>query len=207
MLNAIVDLSHLNTVTDLAAAKNQGGILGVIHKATQGTSYRDPSYSSRRAQALAAGMLWGAYHFGTGGSGADQATFFLSVVNPQPGEVIALDFETNTTPGEATMTLQEAEEFVATIHGRTGRWPGIYLNPSFLAGLVHGKDTLLANCWLWIADWNAATPIVPPTWSTWTIWQYADNSQGPNAIPGIANCDRDRFNGDTAALHAFWQSA
>ena len=46
------------------------GIAGIIHKATQGLSFQDPTYHDRRTQALAAGLLWGAYHFGEGGDGA-----------------------------------------------------------------------------------------------------------------------------------------
>ena len=40
-LNVIVDLSHHNGNVNLAQAKAPG-IVGVIHKATQGTSYVDP---------------------------------------------------------------------------------------------------------------------------------------------------------------------
>ena len=58
--NAVVDLSHHNGVVDLARAKNDQ-ILGVIHKATQGTSYTDGKYDINRRQASDAGLFWGAY--------------------------------------------------------------------------------------------------------------------------------------------------
>ena len=61
--NAVIDLSHFNTTVDLQAAKGDG-ILGVIHKATQGLTFQDPTYKTNRQQANAAGLLWGAYrHF------------------------------------------------------------------------------------------------------------------------------------------------
>jgi hypothetical protein len=63
-INAVVDLSHYQTPVDFSRIK-AAGIVGVIHKASQRTSYPDPSYAIRMPQAINAGLLWGAYHFGT----------------------------------------------------------------------------------------------------------------------------------------------
>lgn len=43
IINAVVDLSHHNRVEDFNAVKADG-IVGVIHKATQGFRYTDPKY-------------------------------------------------------------------------------------------------------------------------------------------------------------------
>ena len=51
-------------VSDFAAVR-RSGILGVIHKATEGGDFVDKSYAIRQPQAEQAGLLWGAYHFGT----------------------------------------------------------------------------------------------------------------------------------------------
>lgn len=51
----VVDISHHNKVTDLKATAI-AGVWGVIHKASQGQSYRDPDYAARREQARAAGL-------------------------------------------------------------------------------------------------------------------------------------------------------
>jgi len=53
-LNAVVDISHHNGNIDLQQAKADG-IIGVIHKATQGTTGLDPMYQTNRAKAAAAG--------------------------------------------------------------------------------------------------------------------------------------------------------
>jgi lysozyme len=74
--NAVIDLSHFNQNPDFNLAKGDG-LLGVIHKTTQGTSRFDPTYIAHRDAARAAGLLWGAYHFGTGADGLEQAEFFL----------------------------------------------------------------------------------------------------------------------------------
>ena len=64
-LDAVIDISRFVTVTDFRAVR-QSNILGVIHKATEGGDYVDPLCAARRPQAEAAGLQWGAYHFGTG---------------------------------------------------------------------------------------------------------------------------------------------
>src|SRR5258707_1097158 len=64
--NVVIDLSHHNQNLDFASIRFSGGILGIIHKATQGLDYADPTYLPHKTSALANGLLWGAYHFGTG---------------------------------------------------------------------------------------------------------------------------------------------
>ena len=76
-INVVVDISHHNGNVDLNKAQ-QAGIAGIIHKGTQGTGMFDRSYTGNRQKAEAAGLMWGAYHFGTKGDGAAQADFFLS---------------------------------------------------------------------------------------------------------------------------------
>jgi lysozyme len=204
LLNGVIDLSHHNTVASFARIRD-AGVLGIIHKATQGTSFVDANYDENRAGARAAGLMWGAYHFARKGDVARQVTHFLSVAGAQAGELLVLDFEPNTTEG--TMTLAEAEEFVGLVKERTGRFPGVYGGQSFLKEtLGNGTTTLLANCWLWIARYSSQFPVVPPAWPGFTLWQYTDGNAGPqpHQVPGVGRCDRDKYNGDEAALRAFW---
>ena len=89
-LDAVIDISHGVGVSDFAAVR-RSGIIGVIHKATEGGDFVDKSYAIRQPQAEQAGLLWGAYHFGTRQyAGSDQAMAFLSVVRPGPSTLIAL---------------------------------------------------------------------------------------------------------------------
>ena len=97
MLNAVIDISHHNgTHIDFGKAKNDG-IVGIIHKATQGQSGTDPMYNANRTKTQAAGLLWGAYHFATGSNGLTQAQHFLTVVGNDPKVLLVLDFEPNPT--------------------------------------------------------------------------------------------------------------
>lgn len=204
MLNAIVDLSHYNSPVNFSQAK-QGGLLGVVHKATQGLAETDPQYAARRPLAQAAGLLWGAYHFGTDADGAAQAQHFLSTARPAPGVLLMLDFEAPATgPG---MSTAQAEAFVQAVHAATGRYPGLYSTCGYLAATGAEHSPVLANCWLWLAEYAAiAEPKAPPLWRTWTMWQYTDGQAGnaPHAAPGIGPCDRDIFNGELPGLLALW---
>jgi lysozyme len=201
-LNAVVDVSHHNGDPNFAELK-AAGILGVIHKATQGSTGADPTYASHQAAAQSAGLLWGAYHFGTGEDGVAQADNFLSVVGDTSGQVIVLDFEPNTTG--PSMSLEEARAFVTHVKDRTGRWPGLYSGHYIKDLLGTGTDPVLGSCWFWLAQYGP-TAVVPPNWPQWTLWQYTDGALGPDPhdIPGVGRFDRDLFNGDEPALRSFW---
>jgi lysozyme len=184
-------------------ALKSAGILAVIHKATQGWKYLDPKYQANRANALSAGLLWGAYHFGTGADGVAQADFFLSTVNDS-NALVVLDFEAN--PSDSSMDLIEARAFVTHVQQTTGRWPGLYGGQYLKELLGKTPDPVLSNCWLWLAQYGP-TAVLPPGWSTWTMWQYTDGAVGidPLDIPGFGHCDRDIFNGTVDELqNSFW---
>jgi lysozyme len=202
--NVVVDLSHHNTNPDFAAAA-KAGLVGVIHKATQGTTGEDATYAARRPKAEAAGLLWGAYHFGTGNDGVEQAQAFLAKVGNVNGVLLVLDLEPN--PTGPSMSLEEARAFVTHVKQQTGRMPGLYSGHYIKQLLGTGHDPVLSQCWFWLAQYGA-TAVVPPNWATWTLWQYTDGSigPGPHEVAGIGHCDRDKFNGSEAALRAFWAS-
>ena len=202
-VNLVVDISHHNGNVDLNAAK-AAGIVGVIHKATQGTSMMDNMYQQNRQKAQAAGLLWGAYHFGSLVDGAQQADFFLARANPDAQTLLVLDYEPN---GNSTMTLDQARAFVSRVKEVTGRFPGFY-SGSLIKQQLGGKpaDPLLSQCFLWLAQYGPAPKNIPQTWNTWTFWQYTDGNLGPepHSVNGIGNCDRDQFNGSLQSLQALW---
>lgn len=202
-INVLADISHHNGNVDLVKAK-AAGLVGVIHKATQGTGMVDNTYQGNRQKALAAGLLWGAYHFGTSGDGAAQADFFLKTAAPDSRTLLVLDYEPNQN---STMTLDQARAFVSRVNQVTGRFPGLY-SGSLIKEQLGGKpvDPILSQCFLWLAQYAAAPTNIPATWQTWTLWQYTDGQSGPqpHAVDGIGNCDRDQFNGTIEALQKLW---
>jgi len=204
VLNNVVDISHHNGTVNLDRAK-EDGILGVIQKATQGRTFVDPTYKRNRLKAQNAGLLWGAYHFGTGSDGIKQAEHFLNIVQPDDDTLLVLDFEAN--PTGPSMTLEEARAFVTHVNGEIGRFPGLYAGHFLKEILGARKDAVLANCWFWLAQYGP-TAVVPVNWETWTMWQYTDGAVGPepHKVAGIGRCDRDRFNGTETALRKLWGS-
>jgi GH25 family lysozyme M1 (1,4-beta-N-acetylmuramidase) len=201
-LNAIVDISHHNDNPDFVQAA-AAGVVGVIHKATQGLTYKDPMYGTNRQKALDAGLLWGAYHFGVGGDGVAQADFFLNTVDPGPDTLLVLDYEPNTQG--PTMSLIDARAFVSQVNTRLGRYPGLYSGSLIKQTLGSHVDAILSQCFFWLAQYGP-NAVVPPCWNTWTLWQYTDGNLGsqPHTVPGIGACDRDKFNGDLDALKKLW---
>ncbi len=204
-LNAVIDISHHNGANLNFQQAKDAGILAVFHKATQGLHYVDNMYATNEPAARAAGLLWGAYHFGEGADGAAQAEHFLDTVKPTADKpvLLVLDFENN--PSGATMTLDQAKAFIQTMQQKTGRYPGLYGGSLIKQLLGSQKDDMLGKCWFWLAEYGPKA-VVPPTWPTWTLWQYTDGQVGPEhqAVPGIGQCDRELFNGDAKALQALW---
>jgi lysozyme len=201
-LNVVVDISHHNGNVNFAKVKD-AGIIGVIQKASQGQGNVDPTYKPNKTKATSAGLLWGAYHFATGSDGVKQADNFLNVVGNDPKTLLVLDFEPN--PTGPSMSLEEARAFITRVKEQTGRFPGFYSGHFIKQLLGTNSDPILANCWLWLAQYGK-TPVVPPNWKTWTMWQYTDGVIGPepHSVNGIGRCDRDMFNGSEAQLRKLW---
>jgi lysozyme len=141
-LNVVIDISHHDGNVNLAKAK-EDGILGVIQKATQGQTFKDPTYQRNRQKAKDAGLLWGAYHFGTGSDGLKQAQHCLDTVGNNPRTLLALDFEPNPTG--------PSMDLVTHINGETGRFPGFYSGHYIKQLLGTSTDPILAECWFWLA--------------------------------------------------------
>jgi len=204
-VNIVVDLSHHNEHVDLVRAR-RAGIAGIIHKATQGTRYTDPLYAKHKTQATTAGLLWGAYHFGVGADGLEQAEHFLDVVQPDNQQLLVLDFEANAQG--PSMNLEEARAFVTHVKEATGRAPGLYAGHYLKELIGTNKDPVLGECWLWLSQYGP-TPVVPRNWTTWTMWQYTDGAAGPepHTVDGIGRCDRTQFRGTEAELRTLWTAS
>jgi lysozyme len=202
----VIDMSHFNPPADFTKAK-AGGVVGVIHKATQGTGFVDPMYGQRVGPAKAAGLLWGAYHFGTGDDVNAQVAKYLSVVNPGPDTLVALDFEQNTVPGETSMTLAQAKAFLQAVEAKIGRKAVLYGGAYMKEHLSGSSDPYFAAHRLWWAQYSNA-PTLPPVWASYWLWQYSDGHHGlgPNDVPGIGRPDVDSYEGTDAQLAAEWAS-
>ena len=206
----VVDLSHYFPNADLATAA-QAGAASAILKASQGDAWHDPDFATLLARAQAAGLLVGAYHFGTAADTAGQLDSFIAAVTNAAGGfgpiVAVLDVETNNPTPEDTMNPDEAEKFVAAFRTRTGQTPIIYAGSYLRArGGARGRPNLAA-CPLWVAQYGYAAQTLPG-WKDWTLWQFTDGHSGPHAgkVGGIGRCDQSVFRGTQPDLAALWTS-
>jgi lysozyme len=203
MIDAIIDLYHLNTANLVTAMA--GGIVAVIHKATEGATVKDAEYRKRRDKARALGLLWGAYHYSSGVSVADQVANFLEHALPGENYLVALDWESSTSGPD--MTLDQACRFVEMIKSELGRWPVVYGGRLLRETVGAKRQAALANCPLWYSRYATAPIGIPTaTWPTYTLWQYTDGNSGPlpHTVKGIGRCDRNRFAGTIDDLKLQW---
>lgn len=169
------------------------GADAVVVKATEGTDFVDPYCDAIILQAIASGMPWGFYHFASNGTNdvVDETLFFLDNCANYFGKGIpVLDWESD-------MSVEQVNQFVETVHHKTGVWPWIYANPwRFNLGGVN------PNCARWVTSYP---DVVSPTWSQaqgWdcpaadgnvVAWQFCSDG----TVNGIAgNVDLDLFYGD-----------
>lgn len=185
----VIDIYHGDPVQDFSKTR-ASGILGVIHKATQGGGIVDQSYASRRKLALAAGLKWGAYHFfDFSASPQVQADHFLSVADADSETLVALDWE-NVGSREPSAAL--ARQFLEEIENKLGRKAVIY-SGNVAKEQLRGKDDYFSAHRLWLCQYSTHFQI-QASWDYPWLWQNnGDNfGPGPHSIPGISGlCDNN----------------
>jgi GH25 family lysozyme M1 (1,4-beta-N-acetylmuramidase) len=177
--------------------------VGVILKATEGTSYLDPTYIARNEAALQAGLVTAPYHFLKPGSIEAQMKWFLAKTQPEDGSRLVIDYEAE---GLKIADLEAAVRFLRqnepkvelTVYGANG----------FLgAQLGSTKNSLLAaNTSLWVASYRDDKPTITnlkPTWPVWSLWQYTDKAQADGVSSPV---DGNRWNGNEEALKSWFNA-
>jgi lysozyme len=192
--NYVVDLSHWNTVTDFAEVAD-AGVLGVVHKFSQGAGYKDTDYKQRCRDALDIGLRFGRYHFADNTNVQQQVTNFLT--DWTPGELLALDWE-DLNP--QTMTLMQAVEFVEEVEMRTGVVPVLYSGNTLKEALKGTANAALSRCRLWLPQYGPE-PVCPPGWTKPWLWQFTEDGR----IEGIEGAvDLDAYDGAPEDLMIEW---
>jgi lysozyme len=203
----VCDLSHWDPANDYKAVK-QDGIVGVIYKATEGQSYNDPSYVDQQTAAKAAGLCWGAYHFADASDVDGQVDNFLTFACPDRDELFCLDWEDNPS-GSGKMSPSQVKEWITKVEDALER-PNecvIYGGNTIKEALGDEIDEFFASRRLWLCQYGS-TPVVPPCWKTYWLWQFTDGEVGPSphTIDGIGPCDINSYQGGADELIAEWAS-
>lgn len=200
-----VDVSNWQHTIDWTKVAGAGYSFA-FGKATEGTTYSDPTYPANRSGSEGAGLAFGAYHFarpaGTSQAAATasaiaQADYFVNVAAPVAGELPpVLDLEATGALGPTLLTLW-TQSWLDEVYARTGVRPFVYTSPAFWNGnLANTTDIAASGYGLWVAHWTSATaPWVPAlNWdgAGWSFWQWTNSS----TVPGITGrTDADRMNG------------
>ncbi len=189
---------------DWPAAFHRGARFAYV-KATESTSYTNPSFTQQYHGSQRAGLVRGAYHFALPdrSDGATQALYFVTHGGgwSPDGSTLPpmLDIEYN--PYGATcyglsgpQMTRWVTEFSTAVHSRTGRFPIIYSTRDWWSTCTTSPNISARNP-LFVACYCPNPGAMPNGWRYQTIWQYNDN--GP--LPG----DQDLFNGTYADLRRF----
>ncbi|KAK4246162.1 glycoside hydrolase [Corynascus novoguineensis] len=197
------DISHYQSSVDFAAAYKSGARF-VIIKATQGTSYLDPKFSSHYTGATEAGLIRGAYHFAHPGqsTGEAQADYFLAHGGGWSSDGITLpgmlDLETYNAGqcwGLSTSGMVSwIKAFSDRYHSKTGVYPLLYTNPSWWKACTGNSNAFVNTNPLVLARYSSSPGEIPGGWPYQTIWQNSDSY--------TYGGDSDIFNGDINGLKA-----
>jgi GH25 family lysozyme M1 (1,4-beta-N-acetylmuramidase) len=197
-----LDVSDHQSSINWSAVAAAGAQFAYI-KATQGTGFVSPDFTSQYNGAYQAGLIRGAYHFAlpNESSGAAQASFFVANGggwtadgHTLPG---VLDIEYNPYGPECYGLSQSAmvswiASFTDTYESLTTVWPVIYTPTAWWAKCTGNYGGFAANDPLWTTNSGTSAGTLPAGWSTYTFWQYASDG----TFPG----DQDQFNGLSGQL-------
>lgn len=206
----VVDLSHWNVIpgnyegalANLRLAKAEGGIQGLIHKATEGTGHADEKLKVRAKLAIDAGLLFGTYHFLRPGDMLKQADHYYDTVKSltalQSAEWLwCCDYE------DPAIELRDVAEFMGRLAMKLAPFPtpvlytGFALKDKIAAG---EPANLLTQYKLWLAHYNK-DPVLPKGWDNYFLWQYTDKG----SVPGIvAPTDLNAYDGTAEELRTEW---
>jgi GH25 family lysozyme M1 (1,4-beta-N-acetylmuramidase) len=198
-----IDVSKWQASIDFNQVRNSGRSF-VIARASYG-GLTDEWYTTNKANARAAGLAFGAYHFAypnlnpTDTLAIEEADTFVNQMGIVHGMLIpALDLENcNSSLGTSGM-IHWVQVWLDRVYTRTGARAMIYTSPNFWATCMGDSRWFADNGYpiLWVAHWTSASaPTVPAqNWGgrSWTFWQYTSGG----SVPGVSgNVDLDRFNG------------
>lgn len=197
----VVDLSGNNGTVDFRRVA-AGGVRAVYLKATEGSTYTDPTFASRRREAHAAGLYVGAYHFARPDTGTvstldarSEAQHFAGVVRELGADALrpALDLEIKAPRPEY---VQWARVWNAEVLRLLGAGPLFYSYPYYIAGLRAAEPI---GYGLWLADYGTNdgdrhTPHVPAPWTKCVLHQYTSNAHVAGVVgrADLSYCGRLR---------------
>jgi GH25 family lysozyme M1 (1,4-beta-N-acetylmuramidase) len=200
-----IDVSHYQGTINWSSVK-AAGIQFAYIKATEGTTYKDPTFNTNYLNAYNARVIRGAYHFAQPGSssGATQAAYFATHGGAWSADNLTLPGMLDLEGGCYGLSQSAMQswilDFYNTYKSYTSRDVVIYTSASWWNTCTGGWSGMSARSPLFAASWTSASdPTIPSGFPYATLWQYTDSG----SVSGISGAvDRDRFNGDSSRLLA-----
>jgi GH25 family lysozyme M1 (1,4-beta-N-acetylmuramidase) len=200
-----IDVSHWQGTINWSSVAAAGKQFAFT-KATEGTTYVDPTVGTNTSGAQGAGVLVGVYHFAhpDTDTAAAEAQHFIAAAAQYAGNGFlrpVLDLEDGSTLGKTALS-QWTNDWCAAVQAALGVDPIIYCNTNYASNFL---DASVNTHPLWIANWSTSygdpnTTGSPPTgaWGgAWDFWQYSSTG----TVSGISgNVDLDVFDGDLTTL-------
>lgn len=154
-------------------------------KATQGTGYVNPRMAAQAASSRSQGMVTGFYHFLETGNVPAQAQYFVDHAASQPGDVLAIDWETDETAHTSPTSAEKDAALKAVQALRPDHRVLLYCNTDFW---LNRDTSSFAGDGLWIA--TAGYPAgKPPIRSPWLLHQYSTSGSVDHDAAQFASRD------------------
>jgi beta-N-acetylhexosaminidase len=200
-----LDVSSAQGSVNWQAAYNNGARFAYA-KATEGTTYTNPSFAQQYNGAYDIAMIRGAYHFAhpDSSTATAQADYFLAHGGGWSGDgrtlPPALSLQNNPSGAQCyglstAAMVNWIKAFSDELHLRTTKYALISTTASWWTACTGNSSALAATNPFWLASYTANPPAAMPAGtSTWTFWQSATSGSFPGG--------QDQFNGSWARLQA-----
>jgi lysozyme len=195
-----IDVSSFQGQIDWSKVAASGVQFAYI-KATEGVTIVDQFFAANRKDAVAAGIICGAYHlFRPLDTAQAQVDAFVAAIGKiEPGElppVLDVEVPEDWKNIPVATRIKLVSDWLIAAQAKLGVPPIVYVNISDAAGLLN-HDPAFARNGLWVAfPTTASQPVVPAPWTDWTFWQHAVGTVSGVPVP----CDQDRFQGSLSDL-------
>jgi GH25 family lysozyme M1 (1,4-beta-N-acetylmuramidase) len=202
----VPDLIDVSQNNDLRSWSSIAKHVAAAYIEVSDGNLRNPHYADWIATARKQGIAVGPYEFARVGNpstnanrtGAEEARMVIGFAKasgwPSKGDLpLGYDFET-LNGQTAEKAAKHLVDFVGAYQHTLHHFPGIYTMPSLWAAVLphlSSKDrSLLARCFLWLADWGVSHPPPESPFGAPAIWQDRDDWH----VDGISgNVDHSRI--------------
>jgi GH25 family lysozyme M1 (1,4-beta-N-acetylmuramidase) len=186
-----VDVSQWDGTIDWDALKSSVDF--VIMRSSYGQTGLDTTFSRNQSEARRVGIPMGYYHYSYPeyNDPEPEADHFVATVGTlQPGEILCLDFEENTTKD----IVDWSARFMNEVYAQTSVKPFLYINRSTQSS-VNWSNVIGDDYGLWLAAWDGLTNFTSNVtqWPSITLKQYS--AAGTASGVPVSEVDMDIFNG------------